>query len=81
MDARMQGFHAAIHDFWKAGDRGHVGDRNTCFAQQRRCAPGGEQLHALGRKAAGQRGDACLLTDAEQCPPDLTHVLFLESRA
>ena len=67
VDLRMQRFHAAAHDFRKAGVLGNFLDGNSVVHQQLGGAAGGEQLDAAFFQFARELDDSGFVGDAEQC--------------
>ena len=70
VDLRVQGFHPAIHHFWKTGVIGHFHCRHAIVLEQLVGAAGGEDFHVEGNELAGEFKDAGLVGDADQRAAD-----------
>ena len=68
---RVQSLHAAVEDLFLAGELGDVGHLEPGFAQGAGGAAGGEDLDPERGQALGEVGDAGLVGDRDQRPPDL----------
>ena len=62
----MQGFHAAVHHFGKAGDLGHVDDGDAGVGDRLARAAGGDEDDASRGKRAGEIDQARLVGNGKQ---------------
>ena len=83
MDFGMQGFHPAVHHFWKAGITRDFHHRNAFLCQQFGRSACREDLDPEpGMQLLGKLGNAGFIGHADQGAGDLCHdVTFLESNS
>src|SRR5882672_674170 len=77
MKARMQGLHASVEHFRKPGVVGDLGYRCALFGEELRRAARRQNLDLESGQAPSQLGEAGLVGNADQRPPDGNHILIL----
>ena len=70
----VQGFHAAVHHFRKAGEIGDVDDLQAGVGQRFACAAGGDELDAAFRQRACEVDQAGLVGNGNQRAGDAAEV-------
>ena len=79
VNLRMQGFHAAIHHFWKTGQVRNIHDLQACIPQRLGRATGRNQFNSVSRQSRAELRKAGLVRNTQQCPFDL-HVRHFFSK-